>query len=374
MRGSVKTGAFTKEETERYSRHFLLSEVGEAGQEKLRSSKVALIGCGGLGSPAALYLAAAGVGTLRLIEPDVVDLSNLQRQILFSEEDRGRTKIQAATARLKSLNSGVTIETREEKLSAQNALSLLQGCDLVLDGSDNFATRYVVNDACVKLRLPLVSASVLRFEGHVGVYNWRGGPCYRCLFSEAPPPGFAPACSEAGVLGVVPGVLGTLQATEALKILLGVGEPLSGRFLTMDLLRNDHQTLTYHKNPSCAACADPDAIVLKDETEACEPSATLNARALKARLDRGETLILLDVREPSEAAICRLPGSLLIPLAQLAVRTSEIPAGEIVAYCKSGRRSVQATLLLQARGRSVSNLEGGILSWIDEVDASLQRY
>lgn len=369
----MKTDALTKEETERYSRHFLLSEVGAAGQLALRRSRVALIGCGGLGSPAALYLAAAGVGHLRLIEHDRVDLSNLQRQILFSETDVGQTKIEAATLRLRALNSGITIEPRAEKLTAANALGLLGEADLVLDGSDNFATRYLVNDSCVKLGTPLVSASVLRFEGHLGVFNYRGGPCYRCLFQEAPPAGFAPSCAEAGVLGVVPGILGTLQANEALKVLLGIGRPLSGQFLSIDVLGNDFQTFQYDKNPTCAVCSKPrEQIVIKDEIEVCAPTPNITARELATVLPR---IFLLDVREPSEAAICRIPGSVLIPLAELAARLSELPRDrEIVVHCKSGRRSAQAAALLAERGLRARNLEGGILAWIDHVDGSLTRY
>lgn len=334
------------------------------------------MGCGGLGSPSLLYLAAAGVGTLRLIENDVVDRSNLQRQILFSENDLGQPKVEAAAKRLRAQNPHIALDLRAKRLSAANALELLRDVDLVLDGSDNFSTRYVINDACVRLGIPLISASVLRFEGQLGVFHWKGGPCYRCLYPEPPPAGFAPSCAEAGVLGVVPGVLGTLQANEALKILLGIGESLTGRLLCFDLLNGEFNVFAFHRRADCRACGgDPSKVLLEDLAESCDPGLELDVHALKNLLSGPRPPYLLDVREPSEASLCRLENSVLIPLGELERRIDEIPSDrEIVVYCKSGVRSARAVETLKARRPSARNLSGGILAWIDRIDPTLQRY
>ena len=373
--------SLTSAEQLRYSRHLLLPEIGEAGQRRLRDARVLCVGVGGLGSPAALYLAAAGVGTLGLVDFDRVDLTNLQRQIVHSTADVGRSKLESARARLNALNPEVSIETFDARLSASNALSLVQGFDIVLDGTDNFTARYLVNDACVLAGKPNAWGSIFRFEGQASVFSAAGGPCYRCLHPEPPPPGLVPSCAEAGVLGVLPGIIGTIQATEAIKVIVGIGEPLIGRFLVYDALRMRFRELRLPKDPDCPICGDrPTITALREYEGYCEVGGEsdpgLTPAALKARIDAGTAPIILDVREPFENAICRIPGSRLIPLGELPRRLSELDsAAEIVVHCKSGGRSARAVALLREHGYpQVANLSGGILAWINEIDPSLPRY
>ncbi len=378
----------TADELRRYSRHLLLREVGREGQERLRAARVAVVGLGGLGSPLALYLAAAGVGTLRLIEFDRVDLSNLQRQVLYETSDVGRPKLEAAADRLRAANPNVELELVPRALAAANALEALAGCDVVCDGSDNFPTRYLVNDACLRLGMPSVYGSILRFEGQVSVFWGARGPCYRCLFPSPPPAGAVPSCGEAGVLGVLPGVIGALQASEALKLLLGLGEPLVGRLLLFDALRTRFRELALRKNPACAVCSlPPAAIELADEAAHCGVPADAPGGFDPQELDvmpaevadwqrAGRPLTLLDVRQPEEHALTSLPGSRLIPLAELERRAVELdPATDIVVYCHYGPRSTYATLWLRERGfERVWNLAGGIDAWSVDVDRALPRY
>ena len=379
------------DELRRYSRHILLREVGVEGQQRLRSARVAVVGLGGLGSPLALYLAAAGVGTLRLIEFDRVDASNLQRQLLYSTADVGRSKLEAARERLQGVNPEVRLEGEPGRLSAENATELLGGVDVVCDGSDNFATRYLVNDASVKLGLPSVYGSILRFEGQVSVFWGARGPCYRCLFPQAPPVGTVPSCGEAGVLGVLPGVIGALQATETLKLLLGIGDPLLGRLLLYDALRGRFRELALRKNPGCPICsAAPGSIVLADEEIACAPETAsrellpgpdpelfdVEPREVAAWRSGGRPLVLLDVRSPEEHAFTALPDSTLIPLPDLERRLGELDReGEIVVYCHYGPRSTYATHLLRDHGFARAwNLAGGIDAWSEDVDPAVVRY
>jgi sulfur-carrier protein adenylyltransferase/sulfurtransferase len=371
---------------ERYKRHLLLEGVGPAGQEKLLSSSVLLIGAGGLGAPAALYLAAAGVGHLGLCDFDAVDLSNLQRQVLYTTDDVGSLKAEVAAQRLRAQNPDVKVSRHEEKLEARNAREIFAGYDVVLDGTDTFPSRYLASDVCVWQGKPLVSGSVMRFEGQVAVFDARRGPCYRCLFPEPPPPELAPNCAEAGVLGVLPGVIGMLQATEVLKLLLGIGEPLVGRLLVYDALALEFRTFRVPKDPACAVCGEQPTITEPiDYAAFCAARATPEAvvpevrpRALAPRLRAGEDLLLLDVREPFEAEIARIPGARLIPLGELESRLSELAPWrnrEIVVHCRTGGRSRRACELLHSKGfERVSNLAGGIEAWALEVDPGMKRY
>ena len=369
----------TASERQRYSRHLLLPELGEDGQRKLKHARVLCVGAGGLGSPAALYLAAAGVGTLGLVDFDVVDFSNLQRQIIHGTADVGRSKLESARARIEALNPDVHVETFDARFSVANARTLVEAFDVIVDGTDNFPARYLVNDACVLYGRPNAWGSIFRFEGQAAVFAAPGGPCYRCLHPEPPPEGLVPNCAEAGVLGVLPGVIGTIQATEALKLIAGIGEPLIGRFLVYDALKMRFRELKLRKDPDCPICGTRPTITELRETGAfcsAERTESLTARELKTRLDAGMAPFILDVREPSEAAICSLPGAVLIPLGELPRRLNELdPACEIVVHCKSGGRSARAVGLLRERGFSRAvNLEGGILRWINEIDPSLSRY
>ncbi|MEK7691799.1 MAG: molybdopterin-synthase adenylyltransferase MoeB [Bdellovibrionota bacterium] len=359
---------FDANERDRYSRHFLLHEIGLSGQERLKNSVVTVIGAGGLGSPSLLYLAAAGIGRLRVVEFDRIERSNLQRQILYSEADLSRPKLDTAVERLRALNPAIHVDPVAIELRAENAIESLQGSQVVVDGSDNFSTRYLVNDASLKLGIPLVSASVLRFEGQLGVFGYKGGGCYRCLFPEPPTGDAAPSCAEAGVLGAVPGVLGSLQAIEVIKILAGdVGQVLSGSLLVMDFLEMEFRTLKFKKRMDCAACSlPPSQIVLKDLADACVTPILkiLSADELKLRLKTNPSLFLLDVREESERAINGIEGSTLIPLRALPSRLSEIPRDrEIVVYCKSGARSARACAVLAGNGIQAANLAGGMDAW-----------
>lgn len=376
----------TREELARYARHLVLPEVGIEGQRRLERSSVLLVGAGGLGSPAALYLAAAGVGRIGIVDFDVVDESNLQRQVLHDTAWVGRPKIESAKARLAALNPHVRVETHSTALTRDNALEVLAAYDVVVDGTDNFETRYLTNDACFFLKKPDVYGSVFRFEGQASVF-WpeRGGPCYRCLYPQPPPPGLVPSCAEGGVLGVLPGVVGGLQATEALKVLLGVGEPLVGRLLLYDALAMRFDEVALRRDPECPLCSAKATIrELQDYPAFCgtgrgEPSGPveeIGAAELKRRLDAGEALEILDVREPHEWAICRIPGARLVPLGSLAGRAHELdPARTYVLQCRSGHRSATAaTLLRQAGFRQVLNLRGGVLAWAREVDPTLPTY
>ncbi len=376
--------ALSPEETLRYSRHLLLPQVGLDGQKRLKSARVLLIGAGGLGSPAAMYLAAAGVGTLGLVDFDTVDASNLQRQLLHGERDIGRLKVDSAADRLRDLNPHVRVETHPTRLSADNALDLMAPYDLVVDGADNFPTRYLVNDTCVLLGKPNVHGSIFRFDGQATVF-WAGhGPCYRCLYPEAPPPGLVPSCAEGGVLGVLPGIVGCIQASEAIKLILGVGETLVGRLLTFQALEMRFREFRIERDPDCPLCGDhPTIHALEEIADACalpaDSGAVLDAlspRELAARLQGEAPPLLLDVRTPEEAAICRIDGAILIPLAELERRRGELePARPLVVYCKSGVRSARAVALLREAGfRDVKNLAGGILAWADDVNPSLPKY
>jgi molybdopterin/thiamine biosynthesis adenylyltransferase/rhodanese-related sulfurtransferase len=374
----------TREELVRYSRHILLPQVGEEGQRALKRSRVLLVGAGGLGSPVALYLAAAGVGTLGLVEFDIVDLSNLQRQILHGSAGIGSAKIDSARDRLVDINPNVTIEPYRTRLTSENALDIARGYDLIVDGTDNFATRYLVNDTSVLLGIPNVYGSVYRFEGQASVFGAPHGPCYRCLFRDPPPPNLVPSCAEGGVLGVVPGLVGTIQATEALKILLGLGDTLVGKLLTIDALKMSFRTLSIRKDPSCPACGTHEIKELIDYDEFCAgptPHAVnviqeILPSQLASRLNKGEQLEIIDVREPYEWEIGHIPGARLVPLASIA---EEIPRldkrRETILYCKVGARSMYAAQQLADAGVSdVRNLSGGILRWIDEVDPTMARY
>jgi len=373
------------EQRERYKRHLLLDGVGPEGQTALLSSSVLLIGAGGLGSPAALYLAAAGVGRIGIVDFDRVDASNLQRQILYASEDVGAPKTEVAARRLRALNPDVEVRLHEVKLDASNASEIFAGYDVVLDGTDTFPSRYLASDVCVWQQKPLVSGSVMRFEGQVAVFDARRGPCYRCLFPEPPPPELAPNCAEAGVLGVLPGVIGVLQATEVLKLLLGAGEALVGRLLVYDALAMEFKTFRIPKDPACAVCGEQPTITAPIDyaafcaagaSEAREPE--IAPRELRARLDAGADLLLLDVREPFEAEIASISGARLVPLGQLEARLVELEpwrSRDVVVHCRTGGRSRRACELLRSKGfEHVSNLAGGIEAWALEVDPGMKRY
>ena len=370
----------------RYSRHLILPEVGLDGQRRLKAAKVLLIGAGGLGSPLALYLAAAGVGTLGLVDFDVVDVSNLQRQILHGTKDIGRSKLESARERLRDINPHVHVEGYETKLTSANALEIAAGYDVVVDGTDNFQTRYLTNDLCVILGKPNVYGSIFRFEGQASVFATEQGPCYRCLYPEPPPPGLVPSCAEGGVLGVLPGLVGTIQATETIKLLLGVGDALIGRLLTIDTLTMQFRTLKLRKDPNCPACGTRQIRELIDYDQFCgvgaapaDDAATLaelTPTELAAKLQRGDDFDLLDVREPHEWAIAHIEGARLVPLGTVgdAIATLD-PAREIVVHCKAGGRSAKAVQQLQAAGFArVRNLAGGILRWSDDVDPKVPKY
>jgi adenylyltransferase/sulfurtransferase len=384
--------ALSNEEVKRYSRHLIMPEVGVEGQEKLKKGSVLCIGAGGLGSPAALYLAAAGVGTIGIVDFDVVDYSNLQRQVIHGTADVGRSKLASAKDRLLELNPHINIETYETALSSKNALELFKPYDVILDGTDNFPTRYLTNDACVLLGKPNAYGSIFRFEGQASVFATKGGPCYRCLYPEPPPPGLVPSCAEGGVLGVLPGVVGTIQATEAIKLIMGIGEPLIGRFLIYDALRMKFRELKLKKDPDCPVCGThPTVTALIDYEQFCgvAPAATEAAVSagsgsetetdvieLKRKIDAKEDFFLLDVREPNEYQIGRIPGSTLIPLGEVPQRVNEIPRDkEIIVQCKMGGRSARAAEFLRQQGyKNVKNLKGGILDWSDKIDPSVPKY
>jgi len=367
----------------RYSRHLILPEIGLAGQERLKAARVLLIGAGGLGSPAALYLAAAGVGTIGLIDFDVVDRSNLQRQVLHGTAAVGTSKLASARTRLADLNPHVQVETIETRLDASNALEHLRGWDVVVDGSDNFPTRYLVNDACVLLGLPTVYGAVLRFEGQASVFDARRGPCYRCLYREPPPPELVPSCAEGGVVGVVPGVIGSLQALEAIKLITGAGVPLIGRLLLFDGMKLQFREITLAKDPDCVVCgAHPTVTQLIDYEAFCGVGAPkaldgeISALDAAAACGRDRSLVLLDVREPFEWDIVHVDGARHVPLRDLPGRLRELDGhAEVLVYCHHGTRSRQAVELLRAAGFSkVRSVRGGIEAWAVEVDPRLTRY
>jgi sulfur-carrier protein adenylyltransferase/sulfurtransferase len=380
------------EEIKRYSRHLIMPEVGVDGQRKLKESSVLCIGAGGLGSPAAMYLAAAGVGRIGIVDFDVVDYSNLQRQLLHGTPDVGRSKLQSAKDRINALNPHVQVDGYETALSSENAIDLFKPYDVILDGTDNFPTRYLVNDACVLTGKPNAYGSIFRFEGQASVFATKGGPCYRCLYPEPPPPGLVPSCAEGGVLGVLPGIIGVIQATETIKLMLGVGEPLIGRFLIYDALKMRFRELKLRQDPDCPVCGThPTVTKLIDYEQFCgivpEAPATpapvtgeseweITAVRLKQRLDAGDKLFILDVREPNEYQINRIAGSTLIPLGELPRRYQELPKDrEIITQCKMGGRSQKALDFLRTVGFTrMKNLKGGILDWVDKVDPSQPKY
>jgi len=381
----------SRDETLRYARHLILPEVGPDGQRQLKASRVLLVGAGGLGSPAAMYLAAAGLGTLGMVDFDVVDATNLQRQILHHTPDIGRLKLDSARERIAGINPNVEFRAHPERLTSDNALGILAEYDLVVDGSDNFPTRYLVNDACVLSRRPYVYGSIFRFDGQLSVFAAEGGPCYRCLFSEPPPPGLVPSCAEGGVLGVLPGIVGSLQAMETIKLLLGIGEPMIGRLLMFDALRMQFRELRLRRDPECPACGDhPTVRELIDYEHFCgitqpggekpmsDQISEISPTELKQRVDRGDDVVIVDVREPYEWEMGNLEpyGAKLIPLAELPERLDEVEkTDEIVLMCRSGGRSEKALKLLREQGFDrLHNLSGGILAWSDEIDPSIPKY
>jgi sulfur-carrier protein adenylyltransferase/sulfurtransferase len=384
---SVPT-TLNNDEILRYSRHLILPEVAMEGQQKLKAARVLCIGAGGLGSPLAMYLAAAGVGTLGLVDFDVVDFTNLQRQLLHHTSDVGRPKLDSAIEKLNAINPYVQIERFDTRLNSQNALEILRGFDIIADGTDNFATRYLVNDACVLSGKPNVYASIFRFEGQASIFATRDGPCYRCLYPEPPPPGLVPSCAEGGVLGVLPGLLGVIQATEVIKLILGAGDPLIGRLVLVDALAMRFRELRVRKDPECPVCGmSPTVKELIDYDQFCgirgeeaQVSTTagipeIQPEELKRRLDAGEDIFVLDVREPHEYQICNLSGHLM-PLGDLPKRVQELDSSrEIVVHCKSGGRSAKAVEFLRQSGfRRASSLTGGILAWATKIDPSLPKY
>ena len=378
--------SFSPDELRRYSRHLLLPEVGVAGQRRLRESKVLLIGAGGLGAPTSLYLAAAGVGEIGLVDFDAIEVSNLQRQVLYTSADVGRPKLAAAKARLEALNPGVRVVLHSERLTSANAFETIRGYDVVIDGTDNFPTRYLVNDAAVLLGKPLVYGSIYRFEGQVSVFDARRGPCYRCLYPEPPPPDLVPSCAEGGVLGVLPGVVGVLQATEAIKLLLGIGDPLIGRLVLYDALSLRFRELKLQKNPECVLCsphATQKGLIdyaefcgVPGAAEAASDAPEITPEALHTALASPDPPLLVDVREPQEWAISRIEGAVLIPKGALGERVGEITrARSVVLYCRSGRRSADAAKFLLDLGfANVKSLRGGINAWSEKVDPSVVRY
>ena len=380
----------SQDEIQRYSRHLIMPEVGMEGQKKLKAAKILLVGTGGLGAPLGLYLSAAGIGRLGLVDFDTVDFSNLQRQVIHGTRDVGRPKLDSAREKILDINPNVRVETYEAMLTSDNALDIIAGYDIVIDGTDNFPTRYLVNDACVLLNKPNVYGSIFRFEGQASVFDASQGPCYRCLYPEPPPPGLVPSCAEGGVLGILPGIIGLVQATEAVKLILGSGRSLVGRLILYDALQMKFRELKLRKNPKCPLCGDQPTIkALIDYQQFCgispqaaagaaepEESDEMTPKELKTVLDNGGTPVILDVREPHEYDICRLPGSVLIPLGQLGQRMDELNSDdEIVVHCKLGGRSAKAVEQMQKAGfTNVKNLTGGIDRWSQEVDPSVPRY
>ena len=379
----------SKDEILRYSRHLIMPEVGMEGQLKLKNASVLLVGAGGLGAPLGMYLAAAGIGKIGLVDFDVVDFTNLQRQVIHGTKDVGRKKLDSAFETMADINPFVTLVRHETALSSENAFEIFKDYDIIVDGTDNFPTRYLVNDACVLLNKPNVYGSIFRFEGQATVFATEGGPCYRCLYPEPPPPGLVPSCAEGGVLGILPGVIGLIQATETVKLILGIGQTLAGRLMLYDALGMKFRELKLRRNPECPVCGDHRTVTkLIDYVEFCgvphqeappEPvaaSGDIEPTEVKTKLDRGDKFTLVDVREPHEFQICRIPGSVLIPLGELQKRLAELdPMAEIVAHCKSGVRSGKAVDFLKQQGyKKVRNMKGGIIAWSDKVDPTVPKY
>jgi adenylyltransferase/sulfurtransferase len=381
---------FSNDEIARYSRHLIMPEVTLEGQKRLKAASILCIGAGGLGSPIALYLAAAGIGRMGLVDGDVVDFSNLQRQILHGTKDVGRKKLNSARDRIREVNPNVQIDLHDTLFTSANAEQLVREYDLVIDGTDNFPTRYLSNDICVFLKKPNVYGSIFRFDGQCTVFAPHlGGPCYRCMFPEPPPPGMVPSCAEGGVLGVLPGIIGVMQAIEAVKLIIGIGDSLIGRLVQFDALKLKFREFKLRRDPKCPVCGDnPTITELIDYDQFCgipqaaaaeaaeAPIPTMTVRELKQKLDNGDKFLLLDVREPFEWDICHIDHATLIPLGQLPSRMSELDsADEIVIHCKSGGRSAKAVRLLQEAGfTKLHNVEGGITAWADEVDSSVPKY
>jgi adenylyltransferase/sulfurtransferase len=383
----VAAPTLSKEEVLRYSRHLIMPEVGMEGQLKLKAAKVLLVGTGGLGAPLGMYLAAAGIGRIGMVDFDVVDHTNLQRQIIHGTKDVGRKKLDSAADTMNDINPYVQIDKYEVALNSDNALDIIKDYDMVIDGTDNFPTRYLVNDACVLLQKPNVYGSIFRFEGQATVFAYEGGPCYRCLYPEPPPPGLVPSCAEGGVLGILPGMIGIVQATEAVKLILGTGEPLVGRLLLYDALAMRFRELKLRRNPECPVCGDhPTVTKLIDYQEFCgmgrgqepvvEATGDIEPTEVKQRIDSGDNFILIDVREPHEHQICNIPYAKLIPLGELPKRLNELDQNaDYVMHCKSGMRSAKAVDLLRQSGfKRVRNMKGGILAWSDKVDPSVPKY
>jgi molybdopterin/thiamine biosynthesis adenylyltransferase/rhodanese-related sulfurtransferase len=385
----AERSGLTREELERYSRHILLPEISVQGQEKLKRASVLCIGAGGLGSPLAMYLAAAGVGTIGLVDFDKVDLTNLQRQVIHGTRNVGQSKLLSAKARIEDINPNVQVELFDLRISPENALDIISRYDVIVDGSDNFATRYLINDACVILNKPNVYGSVFRFEGQLSVFWARRGPCYRCLYPDPPPQGLLPNCSEGGVLGVLPGMVGVMQATEALKLILEIGEPKIGRLIIFDALLMAFKEVKVRRNPDCRVCGDDPTITsLVEYAASCNPESErdvvcqtpsneeIGPRELRDWLDRAVNLFLLDVRDQLESAICSIPSSKQIPLSELPSRLHEVPTNaEIVVYCKAGTRSAQAKKLLSDAGfTKVRSLAGGIRNWAEQVDPDMPKF
>ena len=378
----LNSRAMTKDEQLRYSRHMIMPEVGPEGQERLNNARVLCIGAGGLGSPAALYLAAAGIGTLGLVDFDDVDLSNLQRQILHGTKDVGRKKLESAHDRLRDVNPNIDIQLHQARFTSQNAREIVSGYDVVVDGSDNFPTRYLSNDVCVFAKKPNVYGSVFRFDGQTTVFAPHlGGPCYRCLFPEPPPPGSVPNCAQAGVLGVLPGIVGTIQANEAIKLILGVGEPLVGRLLYFDALKMKFREFNLRRDPQCPVCGDSRTIIEPIDYEqfcgvATDEIPTVSVRDLKQKLEARENFQLIDVREPFEHELASIDSAKLIPLGELPDRLNELDRERLtIVHCHSGQRSAQAVRIMRDAGfAKVFNLEGGIARWSDEIDSDVPQY
>lgn len=384
----------TNKEISRYSRHLIMPEVGLEGQKKLKNASVLCIGAGGLGAPLTLYLAAAGVGKLGILDFDVVDFSNLQRQVIHSEKNVGKLKVESAKEKLLELNSDIEIITYNERFTSDNAIDIIKDYDIVVDGTDNFATRYLTNDACVLLGKPNVYGSIFRFEGQVSVFNAEDGPCYRCLYPEPPPPGLVPSCAEGGVLGILPGVVGTLQASEVIKLIIGKGKPLIGRLLFMDVLEMEPRIMKLRKNPECPVCSEnPEITELIDYEEFCgigrgelgqeqtEEKEEVNVKEITVEefnelRNKNGKIKVLDVREPHEYDICNIKGSTLIPLGEINDRSDELnPEDEIVVHCHHGGRSLKAAALLKEKGfKNVVNLKGGIDQWAEKFDPEMARY
>jgi molybdopterin/thiamine biosynthesis adenylyltransferase/rhodanese-related sulfurtransferase len=377
--------SLSQEEILRYSRHLIMPEVGMEGQLKLKGASVLLVGAGGLGAPLGLYLAAAGIGRIGLVDFDVVDHSNLHRQVIHGTKDVGRLKLDSAIDKMRDINPNVVLERHEVALTSENALEIIRDYDIVVDGTDNFPTRYLVNDACVLLGKPNVYGSIFRFEGQATVFAYEGGPCYRCLYSEPPPPGLVPSCAEGGVLGILPGIIGLVQATETVKLILGIGEPLKGRLLLYDALGMRFRELKLRRNPECPVCGEnPTITKLIDYQEFCgiptkveEPvGIEISVTDVKDKLDRGDDFVLVDVREPHEWQIGHIEGAKLIPLNDVPKRMHELdPEDEIVVHCKMGGRSAKAVEFLKQNGYSrARNMTGGILAWSDKVDPRVPKY